>query len=252
MKKVLLAMLVLALPGVFIGYQVIAQSGSSEEYRELREALNHSLGVATQGQLMVATVRETPVDGLVEVTLSSGEVLFSDSTGRYLFTGDLLRTSEQGFVNVSADNRRQQNAELVASLPSEQVITFAPAEVRATVTVFTDVDCTYCRRLHHDVDEINAHGIAVRYVAYPRGGPQSAAWDKMISVWCSDDRQQAITQAKNGQNLPTRECTHPVMEHYELGNRVGVTGTPAIVLENGTVVPGYMDVDRLVTLVLGQ
>ncbi len=252
MKKLVLALLVLALPGVFIGYQVIAQSGNPEAYRELRQALNHSLGVATQGQLTVVSVRETPVDGLVEVTLSSGEVLFSDSTGRYLFTGDMLMTSEQGFVNVSADTRRQQNAELVANLPSDQLITFAPDDVQATVTVFTDVDCTYCRRLHHDVDEINARGIAIRYIAYPRGGPQSAAWDKMISVWCSDDRHRAITQAKNGQNLPTRECTHPVMEHYELGNRVGISGTPAMVLENGTVVPGYMDVDRLVTLVLGQ
>jgi thiol:disulfide interchange protein DsbC len=251
MKRLLQVLLVLALPGALIGYQVLAQSGD-REYRELRQNLDQSLGVATQGQLSVRSVQETPVANLVEVTLSSGEVLFSDSTGRYLFTGDMLRTSEQGFVNVSADNRRRQNAELVAQLPSDQLITFAPDNVLATITVFTDVDCTYCRRMHHDIEEINARGIEVRYAAFPRGGPQSGAWDKMISVWCSDDQQQAITQAKNGQNLPERDCVHPIMEQYELGNRVGITGTPAMVLENGTVVPGYMDVDRLAGMVLNQ
>lgn len=251
MKRLLQVLLVLAIPGALVGYQVLAQSGD-REFRELRQNLNQSLGAATQGQLSVRSVRETPVENLVEVTLSSGEVLFSDSTGRYLFTGDMLMTSEQGFVNVSADNRRRQNAELVAQLPSDQVISFAPDNVLATITVFTDVDCTYCRRLHHDVEEINARGIAVRYAAYPRGGPQSAAWDKMISVWCAEDQQRAITQAKNGQSLPERNCAHPIMEQYELGNRVGITGTPALVLENGTVVPGYVDVDRLTSMVLGQ
>jgi len=114
------------------------------------------------------------------------------------------------------------------------------------------VDCTYCRRLHHDVEAINALGIAVRYVAYPRGGAQSGAYEKMVSVWCAANKQQAITQAKNGQNLPARECNNPVLNQHALGNRIGITGTPAIVLEDGTLIPGYLDVDRLSAMVLGN
>lgn len=258
MKNVIGLMLVLALPGAFIGYQVIAQSSGQSsgaadgQYGDLQQSLDRSLGGATQGQLSVSEVRESPLDGILEVVLSSGEVLFSDPSGQYLITGDMLQTSTDGFVNLSSQHRQRQNMELIANIPNEQTIRFTPDDVRASVTVFTDVDCTYCRQLHHDMEEILARGIEVRYAAFPRGGRQSDAYQKMVSVWCAEDQHRAMTQAKNGQNLPLRECENPVMEHFELGNRVGISGTPSIFLPDGNLVPGYLDVDRLAALALGQ
>ena len=219
----------------------------------LRETINTSLGAASQGQLRVESMKETPMADVVEVILSSGEILFSDKSGRFMIAGEMYTTRPEGLVNLTAETRKDQVRQLLAGVPEDQMVIFEPeGETMATISVFTDVDCTYCRRLHHDVEAINANGIRVRYLAYPRGGLESTAYPKMISVWCSDDRNRAITQAKNGQNLPERDCQNPVLNHHSLGNRIGITGTPAIVLPDGTLIPGYMDTERLTAAVLGQ
>ena len=240
---------------VVLGMAVTAvtQAQTDDWEASLRDTINTSLGAASQGQLRVESLRETPMANAVEVILSSGEILFSDKSGRFMIAGEMYMTRPDGLVNLTAETRKDQVRELLAGVPEEQMVIFEPeGDVKATISVFTDVDCTYCRRLHHDVEAINASGIRVRYLAYPRGGLESTAYPKMISVWCSDDRQRAITQAKNGQNLPARDCQNPVLNHHSLGNRIGITGTPAIVLPDGTLIPGYMDVDRLTATVLGQ
>lgn len=219
---------------------------------QLRTTINTSLGAVSQGQLRVESVKQTPMQGVYEIIMSSGEILFTDQSGEFLLTGEMFMTRPEGLVNLTAETRKGQVSQLIAGMQESQMIIFSPENPTASITVFTDVDCTYCRRLHHDIEAINERGIAVRYVAYPRGGAQSEAYPKMVSVWCSDDRARALTQAKNGQNLPSRDCTNPVLNHHALGNRIGITGTPAIVLQDGTLIPGYMEVDRLSALVLGQ
>ena len=231
----------------------LAQAADMPAWEQtLRNAINTSLGGVTQGQLSVDQVNETPMEGLYEVVMSSGEILLSDRSGQFLIAGELYMTRPEGLVNLTAQTKQLQVKALVDEIPQEQMIIFAPDNPKATITVFTDVDCTYCRRLHHDMEAINAAGIAVRYVAYPRGGVQSTALPKMISVWCASDRQRALTQAKNGQNLPERDCQNPVLSHHALGNRIGITGTPAIILPDGQLIPGYMEVDRLRAAVLGD
>lgn len=235
------------------GLSSLLNAADSPEWElSLREAINNSLGAVTQGQLRVEKVNETPMEGLYELIMSSGEILLSDRTGQFLISGELYQTQAQGLVNLTAQTRQVQVKDLIAGMPEDEMIIFSPENPTATITVFTDVDCTYCRRLHHDIEAINARGIAVRYVAYPRGGADSTALPKMISVWCAPDRQRALTQAKNGQNLPERDCQNPVLNQHALGNRIGITGTPAIILPSGQLVPGYMEVDRLSELVLGQ
>ena len=239
----------LALPGTALAQSSVADP----EIESLRETLNQSLGSATQGQLGVQRIRTSPMEGMYEVTLNSGEVLYTDPEGRFMITGDMLQTRPDGFVNLSAAVRQEQNAVLVNEVPDNQTITFTPdSEVEATISVFTDVDCTFCRRLHGDIDQILDRGIEVRYLAYPRGGTSAGSYGKMLSVWCSDDRHEALTQAKHGQNVPERNCDNPVMQHYELGNRIGITGTPAIVLPSGQVVAGYAGLEQLTSAVLGQ
>jgi thiol:disulfide interchange protein DsbC len=235
---------------IFTASGVSAQNASDIESQNLHDKLSRSLAGASQGQLQVAGIRETPMAGLLEVELSSGEVLFSDRSGDFLITGDLFRTTENGLVNLSNETRKLKIIEMIAAVPQQEMIIYRPSEVKEVITVFTDVDCTFCRKLHGDIDEILARGIEVRYLAFPRGGAASDVFPKMISVWCSEDRQKTLTQAKNGQNLPERECNSPVLKHYELGNQIGISGTPALVLKDGTVIPGYLDVDRLVEVVM--
>jgi thiol:disulfide interchange protein DsbC len=231
-----------------------AQSDTFEEpwAAELRTKLTQTLGAATESDVQVVRISETALAGLVEVELSTGETLFSDREGGYLVTGDLFKASPDGLENLSAAARQGKVAEWIAAVPESEMIIFTPEEKKASITVFTDVDCTFCRKLHGELDAIMALGIQVRYVAYPRGGEASTAYPKMISVWCSDDRNKSLTQAKNGQNLPTRDCETPVLEHYNLGNKIGISGTPALVLEDGTVIPGYLDSQQLAGVVFGQ
>lgn len=246
-----LAKALLLVCGAGLG-SLLHASDIPEWEQTLRNAINNSLGVITQGQLTVQQVNETPMEGLYELVMSSGEILLSDRSGQFLISGELYMTQAEGLTNLTAQTRQAQVTQLMAGIPEDQMVIFSPENPTHSITVFTDVDCTYCRRLHHDVETINQRGIAVRYVAYPRGGAASAAYPKMTSVWCAADRKRAMTQAKNGQNLPARDCVNPVLQHHALGNQIGITGTPAIVLSNGQLVPGYMDVDALSELVLGQ
>lgn len=221
------------------------------EAQSLREKLAQALEVPSNNQIQILEITPTALPTIFQIELSTGEMLYTDISGDYLFAGDMYQTTPRGLMNITASKRQEQALEDLAKVPSSEMIVFSPAgETRASIHVFTDVDCQYCQKLHGDMDKLNAQGIEVRYLAYPRGGERAASLDKMISVWCADDRKKALTQAKNKQNLPTLECDSPVLEHYRIGNRFGISGTPALVLPDGQVVPGYLDVDRL-TAVLG-
>jgi thiol:disulfide interchange protein DsbC len=160
----------------------------------------------------------------------------------------MYRTSPSGLVNLSATSRQGTNLEKLNKIAESEMIIFEPEETKATLTVFTDVDCTYCRKLHGELDQLLAYGIRVRYLAYPRGGADSPAFPKMVSVWCSSDRHKSFNQAKNGQNLPAADCETPILDHYALGNEFGVNGTPALVFPDGRLVPGYIEATRLAAM----
>ena len=239
----------LVLISLLLALMPVSMAQNLNETQSLREKLVQAIEVASQNQLQIVSLKATPLPSIYEVELSSGEILYSDISGDYLFAGDMYQTTGSGLLNLSAGNRQIRTQEKIASIPEEEMIIFTPeTEVKATLTVFTDVDCTYCRALHRDIDTIMEKGIQVRYLAYPRGGENAESYDKMLSVWCSDDRHKTLTQAKNGQNLPKRNCESPVLTHYFLGNELGISGTPALVFPDGRVIPGYVEVDRLVTM----
>ena len=142
--------------------------------------------------------------------------------------------------------RDEGRRDMMASLSDDDVITFAPQEVRHTVTIFTDVGCTYCRRLHNQIEEYMAYGIAVRYLLYPRNGRASREWNTSEDIWCSMDRNEALTAAKLDRNFQTSSCDASIIdEHYAIGQDVGLSGTPAIVLEDGTLIGGYLPPEAL-------
>ncbi len=226
----------------------ISASQAQNRDQSLRGKLEQAIVGASQNQLQIVSVSATPLSTIYEVLLNTGEILYADISGDYLFAGDMYRTSDSGLLNLSNSKRQGRSLEKIAAIPAEEMIIFSPEVVKASITVFTDVDCTYCRKLHSELDDLMARGIEVRYLAYPRGGAEAASFDKMISVWCSDDRKKSLTQAKNGQNLPAAECDSPVLAHHALGNELGISGTPALIFPDGRVIPGYMDANRLAAM----
>lgn len=196
---------------------------------------------AVRPDLPIESVATTPLAGIYALELPGGSTIYGTQDGNYLFVGDLYQLTDQALVNVTESGRDGRRQELLAALDKDSMIAFPPqGPVKATLNVFTDVDCGYCRKLHQEVPELNAMGIAVRYLAYPRAGIGSGSYDKVVSAWCAADQQTAITRLKMGQALTPATCANPVADHYELGKQMGVTGTPAIVLESGRLLPGYM------------
>jgi thiol:disulfide interchange protein DsbC len=136
----------------------------------------------------------------------------------------------------------------MSSVKEDQFILFTPEVVKHRVIIFTDVDCTYCRKLHSQIDEYLAAGIEIRYMLYPRNGPASRSWNTSEDVWCARDRSAALTAAKLGRSFDTNKCDmSAISEQYMLGQGVGLTGTPTIVFEDGTLVSGYLSPEALVS-----
>ena len=191
-------------------------------------------------------VGPSPIDGWYQIHKGS-IVAYISADGRYLLQGDLVDLDLQ--QNLSENVRNESRRELIANVSNEQAIVFSPEEVKYSVAVFTDVDCTYCRRLHSQIDQYLAHGIEVRYLMYPRNGPASQAWTTAEEVWCSADRQNALTMAKLDKDFPTNQCdSSMVQDHYIMGRDIGLSGTPAIVLDDGTLLAGYLAPDQLLAM----
>jgi len=189
-------------------------------------------------------IAAAPLPGFREVIVG-GQVLYVSDDGKYLLQGSLFDVAgkkDLGQAGLAAVRKK-----LLAAVPLEDRIVFAPANPEYTVSVFTDIECGYCRKLHEDIAEYNKRGIAIEYLAFPRQGLDSPDYRAMVSVWCSPDRKQALTDAKAGKRVPERTCENPVATQYHLGQRVGLTGTPMILAEDGTQMPGYMPPDALLS-----
>lgn len=212
------------------------QTSAAETAEQVKEKIQRNF----QGET-VENIRPSPFEGVYEVTLGAG-VFYTD--GRYLLQGDLY------------DLKTQQNLtkkSLVGNIPDDETIIFpAEGKSRHTLTIFTDTTCGYCRRLHQDVDKLNAAGITVRYLIYPRGGPGSRAARELESAWCSDDPQQALTRAKQGEKIPTKRCENPLKENIERARHFGLRGTPLIITDQGHSINGYKPADALIRQLSGQ
>lgn len=191
-------------------------------------------------------IEQAPISGLYEITYGP-YILYVSEDGRYLVRGDILNL--QSRENLTEVQRRQARLETLDQLGEKSMIVFSPeADTKHTVTVFTDVDCGYCRKFHQEVKALNEQGIAVRYLAFPRAGIQSPTFATMVSVWCAADPQEAITNAKLGKQIPAKQCKNPVAEHLDTGQMLGISGTPTMVLENGELLPGYVPAKRLLKM----
>jgi thiol:disulfide interchange protein DsbC len=191
-------------------------------------------------------VRLTPVDGIFEVTHGS-EISYSSSDGRYVIIGDMIDVDKD--ANLTENRRRVIRTRLIDSVPESEMLVFSPKNPKYTVTVFTDIDCGYCRKLHSQIAEYNKQGIRVRYLFYPRSGPNTESWQKAEAVWCAADRNAALTRAKNGEDIKAAKCPAAIVARdWDLGHKLAVEGTPAIFLPNGEMLPGYAPPSQLVSI----
>ncbi|HUG72912.1 MAG TPA: DsbC family protein [Steroidobacteraceae bacterium] len=190
-------------------------------------------------------LRAAPVPGIYEVA-HNGTINYVTADASHVFSGDLFQVTADGeFPNLTELRRRELRQQLLAAIPEQEMITFGSARAAHTITVFTDMDCQWCRHMHAEVSTYHKQGIRVRYLAFPRSGPATDSWDKAVAVWCAKDRQSALTTAKQGGTVPAGRCDSPVERHYALGQQVGITGTPGVVLGSGEVVPGYLPAEGM-------
>jgi thiol:disulfide interchange protein DsbC len=200
-------------------------------------------------EMKVDEVRPSPMKDIYEVVMG-GEIAYISADGRFLIAGDMYEIDSR--TNLTETGRQKGRMQALAKLDEKDMIVFKPAKVRHTITVFTDVECGYCRKLHSEIAQLNDRGVQVRYLAYPRAGPGTEDWAKMEAVWCSADRKKAITDAKSGKPIKSQQCATPVARQYQLGEKLGVRGTPAIFTDTGQYIGGYLSPDDMVTKLEGM
>jgi len=201
--------------------------------------------LSARPDLPLEVVSKSEFSSLYQVKLLNGQMLYTDKDAEFLMSGKLYKVTSDGFVSTTAHVENEIRMAKIAALDEDQMVIFSPENPKTTITVFTDSDCTYCRKLHRDVPTLNKMGIAVRYLAYPRTGLGSPTHQKMVSAWCADDKMDAMNKIKSGIAIRAKTCKNPVAQQYILGQELGVTGTPAIVLEDGRLIPGYLEPPRM-------
>jgi thiol:disulfide interchange protein DsbC len=238
LQSVLVAALVVTAP--------LAMAGAPVDKAQL-EKLRAVLEVPSMG-LTVGSVKTSEIPGLYEVQFTNGPLVYSTAQGDYFILGDLFSVGPEGYVNLAEKRRDGERVAKLDAVAEDDMIVFSPeGEPRAYITVFTDVTCFYCQKLHKEVPELNKRGVEVRYLAYPRAGVGSAGFNQLASAWCADNPQDTLTKLKNKQSVPEKVCPeNPIAAQYQLGQELGVRGTPAIITQSGQMIPGYQSADELV------
>ncbi|HFC93632.1 MAG TPA: DsbC family protein [Leucothrix mucor] len=193
------------------------------------------------------SLTESPVSGIYQV-LYGTEVVYVSRDGKYFIAGDMINMGTR--ENLSKLAKRSVRNDIMKTKLKDPIV-FKAKDEKHVVKVFTDIDCPYCAKLHREVPALNEKGITVEYLMFPRAGIGSKSYDKAVSVWCAGDskaQQTAMTTAKERKPFDEKKCENPVKAQYELGQEVGVTGTPALVTSTGRLIPGYMTADRLVKM----
>ena len=217
----------------------------SPELERVKAKLSQTLG------FNISSIKPSPMSGLVEVLTDQG-LFYASADGNFLLHGKMYKLDEN-VSNLTEESLAQVRVDGMVKF-SDAMIVYPAKNEKHVVTVFTDITCGYCRKMHKQMSAYNDKGITVRYLAYPRAGVKdqtgnySQGFKDLRSIWCHEDPKTALTKAKAGSSVPARICDMPIEDEFDFGRQVGVSGTPAIMLENGLMVPGYQDPSKLFTL----
>ncbi|MDZ7924401.1 MAG: DsbC family protein [Marinagarivorans sp.] len=241
-KNILGASIVMA--GFSFGTVMAVQA--DEALDKVRATISAAWQEAKPG-IEVSAIEATEMPGIFKVSVGPSSNVYSTADGKNFIVGDLYRVRPNQITNVTEESRNGDRAKAVASVADKDMVIFpAKGEKKARIYVFTDVDCYYCQKLHHNMAQMNEMGIEIAYLGYPRAGIGSDSYKKVASAWCSDDKRTALTKLKNREEIPVNVCAgNPIDAQYNLGQEIGLSGTPALILESGELIAGFLEPDAL-------
>lgn len=226
--------------------QAQSKDPSIDKYPQLVATLNETLG------LDIVSVKPSPLSALFEVVTNQG-LFYTSSDGKYLLQGKLYGLSANNVVNHTEESLAQVRIEGMKQFENDMIV-YPAKDEKHVITVFTDITCGYCRKLHKQMDDLNDKGITVRYLAYPRAGVKdqfgqySKGFKDLRSIWCNEKPKEALTNAKLGSNVAQRICDKPIEQEFDFGRQIGVNSTPSIVFSNGFMLPGYKEPSALLAI----
>ncbi len=191
-----------------------------------------------------SSIQQSVIPNMYQVMYGT-EVVYVSADGKYFLAGDLINMDTR--ENMSDVAKQSVRLKLLEAQDNKPVV-FKAKDEKHVLTVFTDIDCPYCAKLHREVPKLNDMGITIEYLMFPRAGLKSQSYTKAVSMWCADDNKQAMTDAKERKPIEAKKCLNPIADQYNLGQEVGVTGTPALITKTGKLIPGYMPADRLAAM----
>jgi len=239
-RQLLVIFLLLYMHPIHADESSIANNLETSQINEIQENKSILLTALLDGfpEAKDAKIAESSIQGLYTISIGS-QIFYMSQNGKFILQGDIY-DAETG-ANLTEQDRISARKDFLNQLDEDEMVIFAPDDFKHTVTVFTDVDCGYCRKFHSEIDEVMEQGIRVRYLFFPRNGPDNESWEKAEQVWCSQDRQKAITRAKQGKSLSAKICSKtPVQKHYSVGQMFMVQGTPTMVSDKGKIIVGYV------------
>ena len=239
-RQLLVIFLLLYMHPIHADESSITNNLETSQINEIQENKSILLAALLDGfpEANDAKISESSIQGLYTISIGS-QIFYMSQNGKFILQGDIY-DAETG-ANLTERDRISARKDFLNQLDEEEMVIFAPDDFKHTVTVFTDVDCGYCRKFHSEIDEVMEQGIRVRYLFFPRNGPDNESWEKAEQVWCSQDRQKAITRAKQGKSLSAKICSKtPVQKHYSVGQMFMVQGTPTMVSDKGKIIVGYV------------
>jgi len=215
-------------------------------YLSTETELRQKISSIIPEDLSLISFNLSSADGFYFVELSDGSAFYMSLDGQYLFNGDIYKIGQKSLINLSDLRGSKFRMNKIKELNKNEFISFTPNEVKLEIYIFTDVDCGFCRKLHGELDSYMKNGIKINYLAFPREGLEGETYNKMKAAWCSENKQQILTNLKLGKSIDKINCKSTVVEdHYKLAKSFEARGTPTIILENGTILAGYYSADEI-------
>lgn len=196
-------------------------------------------------KIKVESVSPTPIKGIIEIVMVGGQSTYANEDATYLLNGKIFQLTDDGLIDLSLLKQQEKAIKVMQTVPEHEMIVYAAQNQKAFITVFTDIDCPYCHKLHAEIPKLNELGVTVRYMAFPRMGVDSDTGNRMKSVWCATDRKAAMDLAMSRQPIDRANCESPVASHFEKAHSIGVSGTPTVIFSDGTVRPGFSEAQEL-------
>ncbi len=227
----------LSVIGIIVGILSAAPLFADTDMAQLKKKVE-----AAMPGIVFDEFKPSPVAGLYEGVIGT-RVAYFTADGDFMFSGDLIDLKAR--KNLSKARRATLHTKVLDRIGEANMIVMGPAKPKRTITVFTDVDCPYCAKLHLEVPELTKNGVKVRYLLFPRGGLGTNTYNRSVAVWCAADRVKAVGIAKAGGQIDMKTCDNPVARHYQLGKDLGIEGTPTIYVDDGQIMPGYVPAAQL-------